>query len=198
MPGEHNTTASDYSYVPAGLGALGVALQNYQAVDSFLKSVIPAAQYSTRAMHAVAFGAGSVCSGMINYKMNMELLSDFLGRWKFEDYEAYAKEVNVEEYDFVLMSSLKGDLTQALDGMVYLSENPKTYFVKGMQQEVCFAEEVDLTNLAGKLADVDFKKSILVITAEAAHTKRKYFDRQIKPSILAVVWLLLLRVFFLV
>ena len=45
-----------------------------------------------------------------------------------------------------------------------------------MQQAVCFAEEIDLTNLAGKLADVDFKKSILVITAEAAHTKRKYFD----------------------
>jgi|GEM_PF-2135418 len=90
MPGENNIIASDYSYVPAALGALGVALQNYEAVHSFLKSVIPAAQYSTRAMqHAVALGAGGVCSGMVNYKMNMDLLRDFSDRWGFEDYDAY-------------------------------------------------------------------------------------------------------------
>ncbi|MDF1684109.1 MAG: hypothetical protein P1U36_05585 [Legionellaceae bacterium] len=76
-----------------------------------------------------------------------------------------------EEYDFALMSSLEGDYTKALDDVVYLSENPKAYFVKGMQQETCFTEDVDLTNLVEKMADINFKKYILGITLEAGHTR---------------------------
>ena len=175
MPAENNTTEYAYREVLASsLGALGVAVQNYQAVELFLKSVIPASQHSIYAIRAAAIGAGGVCSGMVNFKMNMDLLDDFFARRTFKDYDAYVKEAKA--YDFALMSSLEDDYTNARDDVVYLSENSKTYFVKGMQKEACFTEEVDLTNLAEKLADIKFKKSILVITSEAGHTQKKYFD----------------------
>lgn len=78
-----------YEELLAALGAAGVALQNYQAVQLFLKSVLPASQHSMYAIHAAALGAGGVCSGLVNFKMNMDLLDDFFARWKFEDYTAY-------------------------------------------------------------------------------------------------------------
>lgn len=77
----------------AGLGAAGVALQNYKAVELFLKSVTSASQYSTYAIQAAAIGAGGICSGMVNFKMNMALLDDFSARLiKLQNYDAYVKE----------------------------------------------------------------------------------------------------------
>jgi hypothetical protein len=76
-----------------------------------------------------------------------------------------------EEYDFELMSSLEVENTKILDNVVYLSENRKAYFVKGMQKEAYFSEDVDLTNLVKKLADINFKKYILGITLKAGHTR---------------------------
>ncbi|NCT57036.1 MAG: hypothetical protein GW760_04910 [Legionella sp.] len=85
MPSENSATA----YAVAGLGALGVAVQNYQAVESFLKSVLPLSYHGSYAMQAAAVGAGGLCSGLVNFKMNMDLLGDFSARWQYQDYEAY-------------------------------------------------------------------------------------------------------------
>ena len=81
--------AGIYDELLAGFGALGVAVQNYQAVELFLKSVVPASQSSRYAIQAAALGAGGICSGMVNFKMNMDLLDDFFARWRFQDYDTY-------------------------------------------------------------------------------------------------------------
>jgi cation transport ATPase len=74
-------------------------------------------------------------------------------------------------YDFKLISSLKGDLNNAKKGIVYLSERPKAYFVKEMNESVFLPKDMDLTNLEEKLKETKFKKQILDITTEAGHTR---------------------------
>ncbi|MDF1677449.1 MAG: hypothetical protein P1U32_02000 [Legionellaceae bacterium] len=71
-----------YSYLLSALGAAGVALQNYQAVELFAKGVIPLSQWSYTLTQAIALGAGGLCSGMVNFWMNMDLLEDFFKRMK--------------------------------------------------------------------------------------------------------------------
>ncbi|MGV3739815.1 MAG: hypothetical protein ACO1N3_00785 [Gammaproteobacteria bacterium] len=68
----------------AALGAFGTALQNYPAVvlfiNSMTKNMIPVTQASTIATHAASLATGGLCSGMVNFWMNVELLEDFSKR----------------------------------------------------------------------------------------------------------------------
>ncbi len=76
MPEEHG-----FLRVIAGLGAFGVALQNYPAVELFIKSVVkPVSTLSIGASQVAAFGAGGLCGGMVNFWMNEVLLDDFFTR----------------------------------------------------------------------------------------------------------------------
>lgn len=72
------------SRIIAGLGAFGVALQNYPAVVLFLnsltKNIVPVTQASTAAIHSAALATGGICSGVVNFWMNVELLQDFTKR----------------------------------------------------------------------------------------------------------------------
>lgn len=72
-------------------------------------------------------------------------------------------------YDLELMSSLS-DLNQSENGTIYLSENPREYYVKGMSEPKSFPPEIDLTNLATKLNNLSFKRDILAITSKVGHT----------------------------
>lgn len=69
------------SYFIAGAGSLGIGLQNYQAVDMLLKSITSASQYT----HAAAFLSGGICSGAVNFNMNVDLLNDFFQRFNPEN-----------------------------------------------------------------------------------------------------------------
>ena len=73
-------------------------------------------------------------------------------------------------YGLALMSSLD-DIANAKDGVVYLSEDPKAYYVKGMQQQATLPQDIDLTNLEEKLENVEFKQTVLAITSKAGHTR---------------------------
>ena len=79
------------------------------------------------------------------------------------------------EYNFELISALD-DMNSAKEGIIYLSENPKAYFVKGMKQVAYLPEHIDLTNLEQKIIDTDFKKTIFAITSNAGHTPDIHFD----------------------
>lgn len=72
------------SYMVAGLGAIGGALQNYIAVEMFVRamltSVTTVSHWLSGLTHALAIGAGGVCSGMVNYFINLDLLEGFLER----------------------------------------------------------------------------------------------------------------------
>lgn len=72
------------AYMVAGLGAIGSALQNYIAVDLFLRGIVGGVMSISKWMsgfiHAAAIGAGGLCSGMVNYFINLELLEGFLER----------------------------------------------------------------------------------------------------------------------
>lgn len=76
------------SQVLSGLGALGVALQNYQGVELFINGLV-----KTRAPMMTVFGpplaflSGGVCSGIVNFWMNEKLLKGFFTRMlSDEDY----------------------------------------------------------------------------------------------------------------
>ncbi len=71
-----------YSYLLSALGAAGVALQNYQAVELFVKGTIPLSQWSYTLTQAIALSAGGLCSGMVNFWMNIDLLEGFFKRMK--------------------------------------------------------------------------------------------------------------------
>ncbi|OCH99152.1 hypothetical protein A8135_07835 [Legionella jamestowniensis] len=72
-------------------------------------------------------------------------------------------------YDLELMSPLS-DLNQAEKGKIYLSENPREYYVKGMSEPASIPPEIDLTNLAKKFNTLSFKSEILAVTSKAGHT----------------------------
>ena len=76
-------------------------------------------------------------------------------------------------YEFKLISSLEGDLKNVKEGVVYLSNSPKAYFVKDMSESVFLPEDMDLTNLEEKLQDTQFKIQILDVTTKAGHTRDK-------------------------
>ena len=81
-----------YSQLFSGLGAFGVALQNYQAVAIFIsalaKGTIPASRLLNWSIQIAAWGAGGLCSGMVNFWMNVELLDGFFQRMTSnEDYQ---------------------------------------------------------------------------------------------------------------
>lgn len=76
-------------------------------------------------------------------------------------------------YEFKLISSLEGDLKNLKEGVVYLSDSPKAYFVKDMSESVFLPEDMDLTNLEEKLKDTQFKIQILDVTTKAGHTRDK-------------------------
>lgn len=79
-----STISKDVSTVIAGLGAVGVAVQNYQAVELFLLNIFKTGGCAHGglliATQAMAVITGGVCSGMVNYWMNVELLNDFSER----------------------------------------------------------------------------------------------------------------------
>ena len=89
-----------------------------------------------------------------------------------------------------LMSSIKDDrgktqVDKAQDGIVYLSENPKTYLIKGMEKEAPLGEagDVDLTNLADKLNNPDkpehinFRNTVLTIVSKLRQPEGKPFPQ---------------------
>lgn len=72
------------SRVLSGLGAAGVALQNYPAVALFINSLVkgtaPLTQASSTLIHSTALATGGIASGMVNFWMNVELLDGFFQR----------------------------------------------------------------------------------------------------------------------
>ena len=72
------------SYIISVLGALGTALQNYMAVELFIKGllngVIPMSRLVSAFVKAVAVSAGGMCSGMVNFFINVQLLEAFFKR----------------------------------------------------------------------------------------------------------------------
>jgi len=83
MAGESSNehSAEYYSYLISAAGSFGIALQNYQAVEMLLKGIVPASQYATPYIQTAAFLSGGVCSGAVNFKMNVDLLNDFFQRF---------------------------------------------------------------------------------------------------------------------
>lgn len=75
---------SIYSLSMSALGALGVAVQNYQAVFIFMNSLtsstLAASQLLDLMVQATAVTTGGICSGLVNYWMNVELLGRFSKR----------------------------------------------------------------------------------------------------------------------
>ena len=68
----------------SGLGAVGIALQNYPAVHLFMNGLIrggtSVSNLSKALIEAASLSAGGLCSGMVNYWMNVELLDGFFER----------------------------------------------------------------------------------------------------------------------
>ncbi len=73
------------------------------------------------------------------------------------------------KYDLELMSSLS-ELSQAEKGKIYLSENPRKYYVKGMSRTAFVTPEIDLANLATKLNNPSFRSDILAMASKVGHT----------------------------
>jgi hypothetical protein len=71
-------------YVVSGLGALGTALQNYVAVAQLASSLMSSTFAVTKAgvgiIQSIAIAFGGVCSGIVNFFVNVGLLEDFINR----------------------------------------------------------------------------------------------------------------------
>ena len=81
-----------YVRLIAGLGALGVALQNYPAVVLFITGlttgVVPVCMWLSWSTQIMALTTGGLCSFMVNFWMNEGLLNDFHKRMTSdEDYQ---------------------------------------------------------------------------------------------------------------
>lgn len=68
------------SIVISALGALGVALQNYLAVEIFLKGLLSGGKWVSGFIKSVSIGSGGIASGMVNFWMNVSLLEGFFAR----------------------------------------------------------------------------------------------------------------------
>ncbi|MBA2650354.1 MAG: hypothetical protein H0U75_12330 [Legionella sp.] len=71
------------TYVVSALGAAGGALQNYAAVELFLRGIIlgltPISNLLSSTIQVLSI-AGGACNGLVNYFINLELLEGFLQR----------------------------------------------------------------------------------------------------------------------
>lgn len=85
-------------------------------------------------------------------------------------YENYHNEVKYSGYYLEFMSSLPEDIHLALSGIVYVSEETREYFVKGMLKKGKIPKDMDLENLGDKFKDAHFKKIILDFTTQKGHT----------------------------
>ena len=85
--------SNSYINLFAGLGALGVALQNYQAVAIFMQGfaagVIPVSRLLDLSIQIAAISTGGVCSGLVNLWMNIDLLEKFFKRMTSNDEYRY-------------------------------------------------------------------------------------------------------------
>ena len=75
-----------------GLGALGVALQNYPAVSLFVTGIARGftsmSRLLTWSIEIGSFMTGAMCSGLVNFWMNVELLEGFFKRvFSHNDYQ---------------------------------------------------------------------------------------------------------------
>ncbi len=95
-----DSNVQQYVRVIAGLGALGVALQNYPAVVLFingLTSGLPASRLLSWSTQVAALTTGGLCSGMVNCWMNIGLLHDFYERmtsgkkYKYHDLKGWER-----------------------------------------------------------------------------------------------------------
>jgi hypothetical protein len=75
--GTNTTPPHAYAYALSAAGALGVAVQNYGGVLELLQGAIPASMHATQLIQLTALSAGGICSGLVNFKMNIDLLNDF-------------------------------------------------------------------------------------------------------------------------
>ncbi len=82
------TTKQWISYVVSAIGATGLALQNYVAVELFIRGIALGVTSITKllsgAIHLVAIGFGGISSGMVNFFINMDLLDSFIKRMTSE------------------------------------------------------------------------------------------------------------------
>jgi len=90
---QNNILNDDYSTLKiftntvSSLGALGVALQNYQAIVLVINGLtagIQANRLLSWAAQIAALSTGGLCSGMVNFWMNAELLDAFVLRMTSE------------------------------------------------------------------------------------------------------------------
>lgn len=90
-----STNLNTYTHALAGLGALGVALQNYPAVVLFINGltngVLPASRCLDWSIQIAALGTGGLCSGMVNFWMNIDLLNAFFKRMTSQGDYTYKK-----------------------------------------------------------------------------------------------------------
>lgn len=89
------TSIFTYSRMLAGLAAMGVALQNYQAVamslNGLANSIIPASRWLDWSIQFTALTTGGIGSGMVNFYMNVNLLDDFFKRIKSNEPYQYTR-----------------------------------------------------------------------------------------------------------
>jgi hypothetical protein len=71
-------------YLFSFLGALGTGIQNYMAVVALFKELIEGSIKLTKVglgiLHGLAIGVGGVCSTVVNFCLNVELLESFMQR----------------------------------------------------------------------------------------------------------------------
>lgn len=71
-------------YLVSLLGAAGTGLQNYMAVAALIKDLMDGAFAATKAglsiIHSIALAFGGLCSGLVNFCINIGLIENFLER----------------------------------------------------------------------------------------------------------------------
>lgn len=84
QPNQPPSTKTIFSRTLSAMGAFGVALQNYPAVDLFMrdlfKSILLSGKLSKYLGQGIALSAGGICSGVVNFWMNIDLLDGFFER----------------------------------------------------------------------------------------------------------------------
>lgn len=91
-----NTTHYWLARIISALGALGVALQNYLAVEIFLKGLIYGTKWFSKLIKPLSIVTGGACSGMVNLWMNIPLLEGFFARMDSND-DYFYKTLNLWE-----------------------------------------------------------------------------------------------------
>lgn len=89
------------------------------------------------------------------------------------------KKMKVRDYDLALMlpDFAKNDFSKAETGKIYLSENPREYYVKGMQNKCSIDDRrINLSNLQERLNDQFLKENILRIASINMHVHTELTD----------------------